>query len=340
MQYTVSTASHRGKVRQKNEDNLYADGLSLPQQNDGLAPQTMQAASNQAHLFGVFDGMGGYAAGERASRLAVEAAQSLCAEQLQTSAAQDLLLQICALANESVCKEMLDGQYERIGTTASMLHFAENTYTVCNVGDSPMFLQRAGVLYQLHEEHTERANYERVSGKPAPANKKFRLTQNIGIFTDEMLIEPYCASDAVLEGDLFLISSDGLTDMVSTQTISQVLAGPQSTQEKVEILLNMALENGGRDNITIILIAAQAEPPRKAPVSVLPVWITIAILLLALAVGIFLATRGANKDAPPEPTEITDPLQTTAPSTAVPAPHTSEIPASGEEESSDASRYL
>lgn len=314
MNFTVSTASHRGRVRQKNEDNLYADGLSLPQCNDGLAPQTMHFDSKHPHLCGVFDGMGGYAAGERASRLAVEAAQELCEAQLQTATAKDLLLQICSLSNARVCEEMLSGEYDRIGTTASMLHFSENTYTVCNVGDSPIFLCRSGELFQLHEEHTERANYERISGKPAPAGKKFRLTQNIGIFTDEMLIEPYCAADTVHSGDQFLICSDGLTDMVDAKTICDVLSGAQSTQEKVEILLNMALENGGRDNITIVLIAAQDAPKRKRAFPTLTILIAAVVLLAAIAVSVFCFIRCSREDAPPTPTETVEPAESTVPS--------------------------
>ncbi len=311
MKLTISTASHRGRVRQKNEDNFYADGLSMPQQNEGLAPQTRQCTTSNAHLFGVFDGMGGYAAGERASRLAVEAVQELCDAQLQSSTAQELLLQICSLSNARVCEEMLNGVHDRIGTTASMLHFVENTYTVCNVGDSPIFLLRNGELLQLHEEHTERANYERISGKPAPANKKFRLTQNIGIFTDEMLIEPYCAESTVQDGDQFLICSDGLTDMVSAQIICEVLSGAQSTQEKVETLLNIALENGGKDNITIVLIAAQAAPQRKRTFPTLAVWIAAVVLLAAIAVGVFFAIRCSRETPPPEPTQATEPSEST-----------------------------
>lgn len=316
MKLTISTASHRGRVRQKNEDNFYANGLSLPQQNDGLAPQSMLCSSAKARLFGVFDGMGGYAAGERASFLAVQAASELVEANIETAAAPELLLDICKLANERVCEEMLNGVHDRIGTTASMLHFYRDTYTVCNVGDSPIFLLRNGELLQLHEEHTERANYERISGKPAPPNKKFRLTQNIGIFTDEMLIEPYCASDKMQDGDQFLICSDGLTDMVSAQTICEVLAGTQSTQEKVDTLLHLALENGGKDNITIVLLSARTAPPRKAKKRKFPtlaVLIATVVLLAAIAVGVFLGIRAAREPAPTEPTQTTE-SQSTEPS--------------------------
>ena len=319
MDLSVSVTSHCGRVRQKNEDNLYANGLILPQQNSGLKPQSMSLNTEQPRLLGVFDGMGGYAAGERASYLAVEAVNEFAGAQIQNLPADVLLMELCRLANERVCEEMLRGDNARIGTTASMLHFCQDRYTVCNVGDSPIYLFRGGVLRCIHQEHSEKANYERITGKPAPPNKKFRLTQNIGIFADEMLIEPYCHTDILQDGDCFLICSDGLSDMVSMEYIAGVLASSLSQQQKVETLLQAALDNGGKDNITIILIAAKASSQtgmlccsRKN--AALVIGATAIVLLAAIFTAIFFAFRsGCDHILIPETTAATAPVTAATP---------------------------
>lgn len=306
MKLSISMAGHRGKVRQKNEDNLYVNGLVLEQQNDGLSPREIQLSTKEARLVGVFDGMGGYAAGERASFLAANAAAELADAHLKTLTGEDLMLRICQLANQRVCEEMLQGDNARIGTTASMLHLYQDRYTVCNVGDSPVFLYRDGALAMISMEHTERANYERITGKKAPPNKKFRLTQNIGIFTDEMLIEPYWASDDIHSGDCFLLCSDGLTDMVSTEMIAEVLAGSLTMQQKAQTLLQMALDNGGKDNITIVLVSAEEEaelPQTSRKPEMLSIALTSAAALLAMiGVMVFCLTKCKSDEVAPTET--------------------------------------
>ena len=308
MKLSISMAAHRGKVRQKNEDNLYVNGLILEQQNNGISPWEIQLNTEKPCLMGVFDGMGGYAAGERASFLAASTAMEIAGAYSDELSGDALMLRICQLANDRVCEEMQKGDYYRIGTTASMLHLHENRYTVCNVGDSPVFLYRDGALRLISKEHTEKANYEKITGNKAPPNKKFRLTQNIGIFTSEMLIEPYCASDDIHSGDCFLLCSDGLTDMVSSEKITEILACNLTMRQKAETLLHTALDNGGKDNITIVLISAE-EDARILPISkVLPLALSSAAFLLALIAVVVLCFTGRQSDftAPTETTSISE----------------------------------
>lgn len=319
MDLSVSVTSHRGKVRQKNEDNLYVNGLTLPQQNSGLRPQSITLDTAQPRLLGVFDGMGGYAAGERASYLAVEAVNEFAGPQLHNLPANILMMELCRLANERVCDEMLRGDNSRIGTTASMLHFYQDCYTVCNVGDSPIYLFRSGVLRCIHQEHSEKANYERITGKPAPPNKKFRLTQNIGIFADEMLIEPYCHTDILQDGDCFLICSDGLSDMVSMEHIAGVLASSLSQQQKVETLLQAALDNGGKDNITIILVTVKASSQAgifccsRKNLSLAIIAAAIVLFAAIVAVIFFASRSSCNHIFTSDPTGTTASIAATNP---------------------------
>ena len=141
-----------------------------------------------------------------------------------------------------------------MGTTAAMLLFDKRKYTLCNVGDSPIFRFRAGRLEEIHQEHTERATYESVTGKPAPAGKKFRLTQNIGMFPEEITIEPYCAEGDLNIGDIYLICSDGITDMVPPAKMMEILLANKTTEAIAQSLEEEALAAGGKDNATVVCI--------------------------------------------------------------------------------------
>lgn len=257
MKICASAASHPGNCRGKNEDNFCFNGKML-RANATIWPLRFQGQSNRPFLFGVFDGMGGIHAGEVASGIAAKTACSAYANMYSEVPYDAFLLNICNQANALTCSEMLNVIKQRIGTTASMLLFSEGRYYLCNIGDSPIFLFRENQLRPIFHEHTEKENFLRLHGVNAlPPRKKFKLTQNIGIFPEEMEIEPYLASDILQSADRFLICSDGITDMVPENVISEILGHKLSTAKTVSRLLQQALDNGGRDNATIICIDIQ-----------------------------------------------------------------------------------
>ena len=256
MRLDASARSHVGKVRRKNEDNLCFCGEILPEEKLNEIMMTQRFFSKKPVFFGVFDGMGGYTAGERASYAMAQLAQEMCVQESVTDPTQRLL-QLCDDANLAVCQMMRNDDGSRMGTTASMLYFHQKRFTLCNIGDSPVFLFRRNELSQIHQEHTERATYEAVTGRPADPQRKFRLTQNIGMFPDEIMIEPYCAEGEVLPGDVFLICSDGITDMVQPAEILEILRSATCADQITAALLERALEAGGKDNATVICIRAE-----------------------------------------------------------------------------------
>lgn len=253
LRLTASARSHIGKVRSKNEDNLCMNDQILPENKENECILTHR--SRTTGFFGVFDGMGGYAAGERASFVMAQLAQQICGEKVYEPVQR--LLKLCDDANLAVCQQMRDYDGSRMGTTASMLYFQKRTFTLCNIGDSPIFLYRNGRLTQIHQEHTERATYEAVTGRPADPKKKFRLTQNIGMFPDEIVIEPYCVQGKVLPGDIFLICSDGITDMVQPPQIIEVLRTQSTADAITKELVTLALDAGGKDNATVICVCVE-----------------------------------------------------------------------------------
>lgn len=256
MKYSVAAQSVTGRVRKNNEDNFFLDGEILEAVHQDSALFCKEFHDDVPHLIGVFDGMGGYSSGEIASYIAAAITKEYAGSELPRHSGDELLNCLCMEANDAVCIEA-DGS--PMGTTCALLYFHQGMYTVCNVGDSPVFLFQKGILQQISVDHNQRTFYENITGKKAPAGQKFKLTQCIGIPRDELLIEPHIASGQVRGGDFFLICSDGLTDMVTLEDIEAILRRHNDPALATEELTTRAMEAGGRDNITIACAAASNE---------------------------------------------------------------------------------
>ena len=258
---TAACACHVGRRRENNEDNFCFDGAMLPQENRGLAELlTCSRDLRTPAFFGVFDGMGGEAHGEEAAFLAARTMK----ERLERGAVPlpEGLLQICRDANGSICRAARKRQAGMMGSTAVLLAADRGRAYLANVGDSRAFLWRRGTLRQLSVDHTDAAL---LAGQGA-SRRKPRLTQHLGIEPAEMVIEPAALSLGLRRGDVFLLCSDGLTDMVEEREIAAVLRGTPAPAEAAEALLDRALQNGGRDNITLVLCAVRGwrwEIPRR-----------------------------------------------------------------------------
>ena len=259
MKYDVAARSVVGRIRRNNEDNLLLDGEILSLEHKDSAMLSRSISSEGGRLVGVFDGMGGINDGEKASYLAAMTAMQAASNKSGCSSRERFLHALCMEMNDVVCKEA-DGS--GMGTTCALLSLYGGRYTVCNIGDSPIFLVRNGEMKQISVDHNQRATFERATGKPAPANQKFQLTQCIGVPKDEMIIEPYIASDAVRDGDFFLLCSDGVTDMLPPEEIMMIICEKKTPEAVIEELILKAMEAGGRDNITALCVAATGTDPR------------------------------------------------------------------------------
>lgn len=247
MNYEIhySCCSHVGKRRNENQDNFLCDGKYL-----GDFEDTVEFSMNgctdhaQPYVFGVFDGMGGEEQGEMASLIAARCATKL---KIGPCPIEDLQ-QYCKTANEEICRYADDNDIVSMGTTAVIIVFAENEIDLCNIGDSKAFHFDGEKLVQISVDHYAATIY----GKKPP------LSQNLGIPPTELMIEPHYARGYYHDGDIYLLCSDGLTDMVSIEEIAKILTktaagGTIDVNEATEELLQKALDNGGRDNITVIL---------------------------------------------------------------------------------------
>ncbi len=235
--------SHVGKLRPVNQDNFICDGQFLDQGKDSSFISLKGVADNrQKPLFGVFDGMGGEYRGEVAAAIAAKNARDFSAQ----SRFSYELLSLCRRANDEICRYYQSRQLPSMGTTAAMLLPHRHSVTLCNIGDSKIFVLSGGVLKQLSEDHVCHV------GLPGKAP----LSQNLGIPREEMRIEPYVTELTYKNGNLYLICSDGLTDMVSVDEIRQTLENT-AFDRAAETLLQLALDAGGRDNITLLLLRTE-----------------------------------------------------------------------------------
>ncbi len=237
---------HVGKVRSNNEDNLYFNGVILPQDNDGLPKLLQHTQLVEAPVcYAVFDGMGGEAYGETAAYIGASVLKEMFPA-IQLS--QKSMQHICMQANQTICNEAHVKGDKLMGSTCALLAVEDTTAHIVNLGDSKVFLLRDGTIAQLSVDHTDQAMLESLGIK----NRKPRLTQHLGIEQSEMIIEPHYTTAALQENDTFIICSDGLTDMLSNEDIVRIMQYYIELSECTQQLINEALLCGGKDNITVI----------------------------------------------------------------------------------------
>lgn len=238
---------NKGKIRKNNEDNFYFDGKCLEVENDGLKnPAYIETPVKRGLSYAVFDGMGGENFGEVASFVAARQMQ-------QTERAlgdyliseKKYLNRLSMSLNEAVLQAKREQFTDRMGTTMVSLCFSGRYVYVCNIGDSRAYRLRDGEFLQISEDHVERRSVRE--------HRKAPLTQHLGIDPEDMLIEPYIAKGELKKGDMYLLCSDGLTDMLTDLEISCLMSDTVDTETCVSSLVQAALDKGGRDNITAII---------------------------------------------------------------------------------------
>lgn len=238
---------NKGKIRKNNEDNFYFGGKCLEVENDGLKkPAYIDTPVKRGLCYAVFDGIGGENYGEIASFAAAQQMQ-LAKRTLRDFFVSDkeYLNRLSLSLNEAVLQAKRDLCTDRMGTTMVSLYFSGRNVYVCNIGDSRAYRLRDGEFLQLSEDHIERY--------PGRARRKAPLTQHLGIDPEDMLIEPYITKSQIQKGDVFLLCSDGLTDMLDDFEISRLIQNSDNAIICVEQLIQEALNKGGRDNITVIV---------------------------------------------------------------------------------------
>jgi len=286
IKYSASVSVDKGLIRNNNEDNFYFNGTYLFADERDNAVSFSSVPSNRIQIYGVFDGMGGEALGEEASLIAAEATAK-AHEKLMVDESNITreFLSLIEKANAQICKKIVESGERRIGTTFAALAINDDKATVFNVGDSRVYLLRNGELQQISVDDTiaqRMVNIGAITDEEAKTHKdRHKLTQHLGIFKDEMMVEPHVYKTIdIKKDDIFLLCSDGLTDMLSDSEIFSVLNENKSCEDMSKALIKKALKNGGHDNVTSIVVKAETDRKKQKRSSFSKRMIMTALLIL------------------------------------------------------------
>jgi protein phosphatase len=245
VQIAVAARSDVGMIRSGNEDNLFSD------------PEPGQHAVERG-LFVVADGMGGHAAGEVASEMAVQiVARELGAiRDLHDTNAARAVLEALKRANLAIYERTLsEVDKQGMGTTVSVLIVSGRRFLIGQVGDSRVYLLRDGALRQITKDHSyvqEQVDAGYLTAEQARYHPYSNvITRCVGASDD---VEPDTYTGELRAGDTFLVASDGLTGMVDDRRLQQLLLARATPQRVVDALISEANARGGLDTITAIVV--------------------------------------------------------------------------------------
>ncbi len=275
----VGARSHAGYHRASNEDHFFVTrlGRTLETMITSLPVEDVPARTEEVnYVMVVADGMGGHAAGEIASRLAISALVGLALEvpdwifKVDEEHAPEIerrsrkyLQEVGAMLVE---RGRRDAALRGMGTTLTAVRSLGRDLLITHVGDSRAYLLRGGGLHRLTRDHTF-AQLLVDSGQLAPGDvaasgHRHVLTNALGgtiedvqVDTDRLQLE---------DGDRLLLCSDGLTDLVDDQTITNILRETTRSIDACDRLVQRALDNGGRDNVTVIVAAYRLPEPERS----------------------------------------------------------------------------
>lgn len=232
----VGGTTHPGKIRKNNEDSF--------------------VMMTENGCFVVSDGMGGGSAGEIASRMVVDSVQKKLRTAGRSPAARErAVIQSAYSCNTAINNYCIEHNYDSMGATMACLlldSWDPNFATVFHAGDSRVYRWRGNELEKLTRDHTL-AEAENMNEEDLPKEQQGILTNVLGISSDFFLERLSCD---VMCGDIFLICSDGLYRMVPDDVLQRIMAQAEkvSAVVAVQLLLAEALNNGGHDNCSIVLV--------------------------------------------------------------------------------------
>lgn len=274
--FTCCATTHIGNRRKNNEDNFFITEILSPEEQNSMSQTGSKVIQKSVYsdgtvnrIYAVSDGMGGHKNGEVASYMVVEAIRSFT-EKHQTRACFrrqekfdyiQAFQQMIHQTNQDMHGRS-DGEREidNMGATLSGLIAFADEAVAFNIGDSSTFLYEDGMLRKLTVDDNEAERFSGVEIAALEANGK-RLTKYFGMSNSNGLLTARISSPIMFRvGQIFLIASDGLTDNLSLDDMDEIIqksrGDPAETSTQlIESALNA--ENGGRDNITAVVLRVQ-----------------------------------------------------------------------------------
>ncbi len=298
----VASVSDIGMRRSNNQDS-FAVSLAT----------SLEQWQQRGHLLMVADGMGAHAAGELASRLAIDHVPHLYRKFDDLSGPEALRRSVIEANAEINRRGQANEEFHNMGTTCTALTLLPQGAVVAHIGDSRVYRVRGGRLEQLTFDHSlvwemRASGYLNVDNEAAMAIPKNVITRSLGPYPEVKvdLEGPF----PIEVGDVFLLCSDGLTGQITDSEIGPILANLPPKQA-AQVLVDIANLRGGPDNITVIVakikrvsptnsyvkpltIGAMSRKPKISPIA----WVTLIASLLSIAV-LWFATRSLVTAAVP-----------------------------------------
>lgn len=263
-----------GRVRAVNQDQFLVAALlkALQVEQTSIPQRRIQQSSDRSHLFVVADGMGGHAAGEQASAMAIDSVETFILDTFKWFAQfkepeHDQVLadfqMALSEANARVLGEARDWPELRgMGTTLTLAYSLNDVLFIAHVGDTRCYICRKGTLYRLTHDHTLVEDMVRNGNVAIEDAAKHHLrhvitnavggtSANVHVEVHKLPLEP---------GDRLLLCSDGLTGMLTDEEINRVLLDANEPAEACRQLVSRANEAGGRDNITVVVAEFHLPP--------------------------------------------------------------------------------
>lgn len=287
----------------------------------------MAVLTPNGDVFVVCDGMGGHVGGKQASSIAVKSILE-CLKKEKYNNPLQALNEALQFANMQILGYGKDHpELKGMGTTACILLLQGNEAYIAHVGDSRIYLYLAKEkqLHRITKDHSyvqTLVDSGEISDDDAEKHpNKNRILKALGI---KPILEPTFSTKPILpkNGDVFLLCSDGLSGMVSDNTIQGVMTHNSTIEQKGNMLINLALEAGGQDNITLQLVQISDSPHKKSVfkhcdfnpksksknklqssvsksinLKKVAKWITAAIIVLAIGLGLYKFIKNQKNES-------------------------------------------
>jgi serine/threonine protein phosphatase PrpC len=273
----LGAVTHPGSVRPDNEDGYFA--------------------TREHGVFAVADGMGGHAHGEVASHLALDAIADRAAA-LADAAPSELpvaLHDAIQAANTQIFAQAeAEDLRDRMGTTLVVATVCDDRLYFAHIGDSRLYLLRGDALSQLTRDHSlvqSMVDRGEITLEEAALHPlRHQITRVVG---GDNYVSPEIASQALEAGDVLLLCTDGLPGALPADGIKAALATAGTAQERAQHLVDAALDAGASDNVTALVVVydrprlttPQPAPEAPRPRHILPLWQSVFITVLVLAIG-------------------------------------------------------
>jgi protein phosphatase len=267
--YEFGAASHAGLKRSTNQDHYIILRRTRTQQLllTNVPTEDLTMPTDEAFGMAVADGMGGQGQGELASRLAIREAWDLAGRttswvmKLRDLNTQELTERVEAfvyMMQQAFVQEFENNpNFVDSGTTWTSAYLVSSFAVLAQIGDSPTFLWRNGVFQRITTDHTIEQEFIAAGVAPEVAGKYSHMLTRC-LRYDAIKDRPDVYHIRLRPGDRLLLCTDGLTDMASDTAIAECIDDAPNAQAACDNLVKLALDAGGRDNVTALVAFARA----------------------------------------------------------------------------------